>query len=374
MRQWYCYHHYCDGEANRALDRGVGCDSDVPTLVWKILLEAELRSAIDAKILAALEGIRRGLPRLEAGQGWQSEQTLHARGEFLDLAACVGNAARSVLRFLRIGYEAVEITGCWATVLARGAARKAHSHPNNFLSGVYYVRTRPGSDAINFYDPRTQAGVIRPPVVDAQEPQDNAGCIADARGQIEELPACVQRLFRLPALAGLQPGQAAPYSFKRRQDLCVDCAAQLRLEQDLPHQRGEHRNHIRRLDPALGLLHHRSNDGSSTVAAWPEAMTTGWCCCRSSLRSLLPTSPWIGFPAHSPPSPSWPQVRMFFSGPRPSEGAHLKPRMPAVRSAPKTPSSCSIEICVRGLSLCTKITGPLDLPSTSKAPETTVMS
>ena len=137
-----------------------------PTLVWKILLEAELRSAIDAKILAALEGIRRGLPRLEAGQGWQSEQTLHAREEFLDLAACVGNATRSVLRFLRIGDQAVEITGCWATVLARGAAHKAHSHPNNFLSGVYYVRTRPGSDAINFHDPRTQAGVIRPPVVE----------------------------------------------------------------------------------------------------------------------------------------------------------------------------------------------------------------
>ncbi len=137
-----------------------------PTLVWKILLEAELRSAIDAKILAALEGIRRGLPRLEAGQGWQSEQTLHAREEFLDLAACVGNATRSVLRFLRIGDQAVEMTGCWATVLARGAAHKAHSHPNNFLSGVYYVRIRPGSDAINFRDPRTQAQVIRPPVVE----------------------------------------------------------------------------------------------------------------------------------------------------------------------------------------------------------------
>jgi uncharacterized protein (TIGR02466 family) len=137
-----------------------------PTLAWKILLEAELRSAIDAKILAALAGIRRGLPRLEAGQGWQSEQTLHAREEFQELAACVGNAAKSILRFLRIGHEVCEITGCWATVLARGAAHKAHSHPNNFLSGVYYVRTRPGSDAINFHDPRTQAGVIRPPVVE----------------------------------------------------------------------------------------------------------------------------------------------------------------------------------------------------------------
>src|SRR5437899_5571693 len=137
-----------------------------PTLVWKFLLEAGLRSAIDAKILATLERMRRELPQLAPGQGWQSEQTLHGREEFGQLAACVGNAAKSILRFLRVGDEAGEITGCWATGLAVGAVHKAHSHPNNFLSGVYYVRTRPGSDAINFHDPRTQAAVIRPPVVE----------------------------------------------------------------------------------------------------------------------------------------------------------------------------------------------------------------
>src|SRR2546427_1545672 len=136
------------------------------TQVGKSRLEAGLRSAIDAKILATLERMRRELPRLAPGQGWQSEQTLHGREEFGQLAACVGNAAKSILRFLRVGYEACEITGCWATVLAVGAAHKAHSHPNNFLSGVYYVRTRPGSDAVNFHDPRSQAGVIRPPVVE----------------------------------------------------------------------------------------------------------------------------------------------------------------------------------------------------------------
>jgi uncharacterized protein (TIGR02466 family) len=135
-------------------------------LVWKFLLEAERRTAIDAKILATLEEMRHELPKLAPGQGWQSEQTLHGREEFEPLAACVGNAARSILRFLRIGYEACEITGCWATVLTKGAAHKSHSHPNNFLSGVYYVRTRPSSDAINFHDPRTQARVIRPPVVE----------------------------------------------------------------------------------------------------------------------------------------------------------------------------------------------------------------
>lgn len=137
-----------------------------PTLVWKVLLKAESRDAIDAKILAALEGLRRDLPRLESGRGWQSEQTLHEREEFRELASCVRDVAKSILRFLRIGYEPFEITGCWATVLAKGAAHKAHTHPNNFLSGVYYVRTRPGTDTINFHDPRNQTAVIRPPVAE----------------------------------------------------------------------------------------------------------------------------------------------------------------------------------------------------------------
>ena len=41
-----------------------------------------------------------------------------------------------------------------------------HSHPNNFLRGVYYVQTWPGADTINFHDPRPQAGFVRPPVTE----------------------------------------------------------------------------------------------------------------------------------------------------------------------------------------------------------------
>ena len=136
-----------------------------PSLVWKIQIEASLRDALAASILAALTDMRRSLPPLEPGRGWQSQQALHERKDFGDLVACVRRSVRSILRFLRTGHDAFEITACWATVLARGAAHKLHSHPNNFLSGVYYVRTRPGADTINFHDPRRQATVIRPPVV-----------------------------------------------------------------------------------------------------------------------------------------------------------------------------------------------------------------
>ena len=137
-----------------------------PTLLWKIQLKAQLRDEIGARILAELDAMRRGLPALTAGQGWQSERTLHQRESFKGLVACIDAEAASILRFLRIGEEPFEITGCWATILAQGATHKAHSHPNNFLSGVYYLRTHPGADTINFRDPRNQAGVIRPPVVE----------------------------------------------------------------------------------------------------------------------------------------------------------------------------------------------------------------
>jgi uncharacterized protein (TIGR02466 family) len=137
-----------------------------PTLVWKILLKAELCHVIDAKVLETLESLRRDLPALEPHHGWQSETTLHRRDEFRELVACINSATKTILRFLRIGQDSFEITGCWATVLAKGAMHSIHSHPNNFLSGVYYVRSGPGADTINFHDPRRQTSIIRPPVVE----------------------------------------------------------------------------------------------------------------------------------------------------------------------------------------------------------------
>ena len=163
-----------------------------PTLVWKLQLKADLRAAMETRILAALEGIRRDLPRLAPGQGWQSEQTLHEREEFRDLVACVDHAAKGMLRFLRIGHCAFEMTACWANVLAKGAAHRAHSHPNNFLSGVYYVRTGPGTDTINFHDPRNQAGVIRPPVVELTAENTDQVVVRVTNGTLVVFPSYLQ--------------------------------------------------------------------------------------------------------------------------------------------------------------------------------------
>jgi len=177
--------------------QSVWCDaSDVipmfPTLVWKLELEAQLRETIDARARAALAGMRRDLPALAAGQGWQSVQTLHLLDDFQELVACMHRAVAGILQFLRIGYDEFEITGCWATILAPGATHRIHSHPNNFLSGVYYLRTHPGADTINFHDPRNQTGILRPPVVELTTENTDQVVVQVKNGTLLVFPSFLQ--------------------------------------------------------------------------------------------------------------------------------------------------------------------------------------
>jgi len=136
--------------------------------------------------------MRRNLPPLAPGQGWQSVQSLHELDDFRDLVSCVHRVVPGILRFLRIGYDAYQVTACWATVLATGAAHKMHQHPNNFLSGVYYVRTHPGADTINFHDPRNQTGIIRPPVVELTAENTDQVVVRVKEGTMLVFPAYLQ--------------------------------------------------------------------------------------------------------------------------------------------------------------------------------------
>jgi len=173
-----------------------------PTLVWKLQLRAEVHQAMDNRILALLEELRRLEPDpLGRGQGWQSERRLHEREELREFVECVGAAAKTILRFLKIGYEDFEITGCWANVLAPGAAHRAHSHPNNFLSAVYYLRTHPGGDTIHFHDPRPQTGILRAPVTELTAENTDQVVVAVRNGTLLLFPAYVQHSVEVNAAA-----------------------------------------------------------------------------------------------------------------------------------------------------------------------------
>lgn len=163
-----------------------------PTLVWTIQLKRENYDAVNAKLLELLRKRREGLPVLVRGEAWQSSQDLHELQELADLVLYVRGAIRSVLRFLKIGYDAFEITGCWANISATGASHVMHAHPNNFLSGVYYVQTQVGASTINFHDPRIQAAIIRPPVTELTGQNTDQVVVSIKNGTLLVFPAYLQ--------------------------------------------------------------------------------------------------------------------------------------------------------------------------------------
>ncbi len=137
-----------------------------PTVVWRAEIGPDAHRRINEAIVAKLAALRRGTAAPAAGRGWQSGHDLHELDEFRELTDCIGVTVKDAFEYLRIGEVAFDITGCWANVNAPGVAHRMHSHPNNLLSGVYYVRVPRGGDTINFHDPRSQTGILRPPVVE----------------------------------------------------------------------------------------------------------------------------------------------------------------------------------------------------------------
>ena len=137
-----------------------------PSFVWKAQMAPSVRQGIEKDVLAKLDEMRLGAGDPAPGRGWQSAKDLHHLDEFRGLVTCINNAAESVLEFLKTGDGAFEITALWANMSPKGAAHPVHSHPNNFLSGVYYIRTHEGADTVNFHDPRPQTGIIRPPATE----------------------------------------------------------------------------------------------------------------------------------------------------------------------------------------------------------------
>jgi len=135
-----------------------------PSYVAKTRIADPMREAIDRGVLATIGEFRAGKPDPPDGEVWQSPHGLHKLPAFLPLVTCVSEFAERVLDFLRVGPRSLSITGCWANIVAPRGAVKMHAHPNNFLSGVYYLKVQPGADTINFHDPRPQTAIIRPPV------------------------------------------------------------------------------------------------------------------------------------------------------------------------------------------------------------------
>ena len=168
-------------------------DSEVlsifPTCVWKIQLTPEVRQRVNSNILQVITQLKPDLAEIPPGESWQSGQDIHNREQMTELNSCIDSTAQTVLRFLKVAHNGIEITGCWANINASGASHPIHSHPNNFLSGIYYVSTHPGADSVNFHDPRSQTSIIRPPVTELTSQNTDQVVVTVSDGMLLMFPS-----------------------------------------------------------------------------------------------------------------------------------------------------------------------------------------
>ncbi len=125
-----------------------------PTPLWIVDLQPAAAAELNASLKAEIEKIISPRPAIPPGSNWQTPQDLHTRPAFADFVKLVENAARGVSRFLQVDQYPMAITGCWANINPRGAYHPMHHHPNNYLSGVYYVAVPSPNSRILFQDPR----------------------------------------------------------------------------------------------------------------------------------------------------------------------------------------------------------------------------
>ena len=133
-----------------------------PTMVWAHQLKADVAGRINQVFLEKINAGRQRNPDLQPRGKWQSDQRLHTLPELEEFVEIVRAGARAIMDAENLSYTDIEITGCWANIGFPGSLHRPHAHPNNFLSGVYYVKAPQGGHTIDFHDPRSQAALIFP--------------------------------------------------------------------------------------------------------------------------------------------------------------------------------------------------------------------
>lgn len=160
-----------------------------PTPLWIVDLKPDAARALNAQLVAEIGRLLSPRPPARPGANWQTDPILHTLPAFAEFVAFVEDAARGVLRFLKLDHMPARITGCWANVNPPGAHHPLHHHPNNYLSGVYYAQAGAGASVILFEDPRPQVAMIVPPHRELTPYTVNATPVEARAGRLVMFPA-----------------------------------------------------------------------------------------------------------------------------------------------------------------------------------------
>jgi uncharacterized protein (TIGR02466 family) len=160
-----------------------------PTYLWVHQLEPQDQERVSSAIRAKLDSLRSNISGAVPDNSWQTGDDLHTLPEFQELNRCIFAATKGVIDFLQIAEESIEITSCWANINPQGATNPWHTHPNNYLGGVYYVDVPSEAASIIFQDPRPQSCVVSPRVKQSTPENSGRAVIPVKEGMLILFPA-----------------------------------------------------------------------------------------------------------------------------------------------------------------------------------------
>ena len=160
-----------------------------PTNLWIYDLEPEIAEPLNRRLFQELDELTSPRPSLPPGKNWQTEQTLHELKQFSELVGIFLEACDQVLDAMEVEHDGFRVTGCWANFNPKGSFHIPHHHPNNFLSGVYYVRVTEGAESITFHEPRPQTDLISPSVRKANQYNAKEHSIGVQPGRVVIFPS-----------------------------------------------------------------------------------------------------------------------------------------------------------------------------------------
>ena len=161
-----------------------------PVFVWAQVLEDEIAGPLNEHLCQQVSLLKPAdNDSLAPNSGWQTRNDLQTLPEFGQMTEIISAGTQKVLEFLEVEPTPTEITGCWMNIKPQGAGHQLHGHPNNYLSGVYYVKTPKGSDHIVFHDFRMDRHVIVPRFASETAKNNTLARVPVAEGVMVMFPA-----------------------------------------------------------------------------------------------------------------------------------------------------------------------------------------
>ena len=133
-----------------------------PTPLWVIDLDKGPSERLNRDLMHDIHRLTEPREPVGIGGSWQTDPILHRLPEFADFLSLVRKAAKGAVDFLDNEYREFRGHRLLGEHQPAGRENSSHTHPNNYISGVYYVRVPESSGSIEFADPRVQAGTIMP--------------------------------------------------------------------------------------------------------------------------------------------------------------------------------------------------------------------